>query len=620
MHTDLWPQIAKSRPRNLFTWRRERVRRARRQMRLQQIFKSSGMTIAVAASFLAGWVILDNFRGETGQERDWSNVSTVTDALAAGKQRVKTLIAELDGHLKELNSSGGSNAARSFVANAGDDKSIAVTPLSQSDGSRIALVVGNGSYSHFDLLRNPVNDARLMERTLRDLSFDVEVVTDATETQMEQSIIRFKRRLQEESRSAVGLFFYSGHGVQSKGLNYLIPVDANIDREEELPYEAVDAGAVLNEMTGVGNNLNIVILDACRNNPYRQTTRGGASGGLAQLSGPIGSLIAYAAAPGTTARDGDGSNSPYTEALAREMRKRGSLEEVFRRVRVAVRDVTDSDQIPWESTSLTRPFYFVGTQSEAPGAIDSSNDEIARTSLIRKIQVGLNRIGFDAGEANGRLEHQTRLAIASFSDARGIGMNDHALTTGLLDEIESAGNDGFVNFLGCRTEQISRVVKVRQKVPPTTVMNWEPSSESVRFRAEASCNPFVVCGYHYDIFLRPVPNYSINCDLACKRGVSQFGVISAVFDELVGRCEREARFEDGKNASVSDTELSRCKCPDGEMLCYCVYEADCEFEKPVESTVYHDDELVDRTVADTRQVCECRSPEVANRECTVPQS
>ena len=164
----------------------------------------------------------------------------------------------------------------------------------------------------------------------------------------------------------MGLFYYAGHGVEVKGQNYLIPLGAEIEREVEFRMDAVPAAWVLSWMEAAGNRLNMVILDACRNNPYSGTQRGG-SRGLAQMDAPSGTLIAYSAAPGQVAVDGEGENSPYTAALASALLEPGlKVEDVFKRVRVAVETETSSEQTPWESSSLRGDFYFVAKVEEPP--------------------------------------------------------------------------------------------------------------------------------------------------------------------------------------------------------------------------------------------------------------
>lgn len=227
---------------------------------------------------------------------------------------------------------------------------------------RTALVIGNGAYREAPL-KNPANDARDIAAKLRELGFQVIERLDVDRPVMRQALREFEQRLREQR--GVGLFYYAGHGVQLKGQNYLIPVGVDIRQEFEVPDEAVDAEAVLRAMESAGNELNIVILDACRNNPF---TRGfGPSGrGLARMDGPAGTFIAYATAPGAISQDGQaGRNSPYTRSLLAAMSVPGlSLEQVFKQVLVTVERETGGAQIPWVASSLRGEFYFSAT---APG-------------------------------------------------------------------------------------------------------------------------------------------------------------------------------------------------------------------------------------------------------------
>ena len=239
---------------------------------------------------------------------------------------------------------------------------------SATASERVALVVGNGGYSRISTLDNPVNDATLMARTLEGVGFDVSLVIDADRETMNRAIKAFGRRLARGRDEAVGLFYYAGHGVETGGRNYLIPLSAEIGSETELKSDAVPAEWVLSWMEEAGNRLNMVILDACRNNPYGDTFRSG-SRGLGRVDAPSGSLIAYSAAPGKVATDGKGDNSPYTAALAVAMTEPGlKLEDVFKRVRVAVEHETNRLQTPWESSSLTGDFYFVPPSATDAGA------------------------------------------------------------------------------------------------------------------------------------------------------------------------------------------------------------------------------------------------------------
>ncbi|HWS85548.1 MAG TPA: caspase family protein [Pyrinomonadaceae bacterium] len=220
---------------------------------------------------------------------------------------------------------------------------------------RVALVIGNSAYTAAPL-KNPVNDARDIAQILRDLGFDVIHREDLNQTDMKKAIRAFGEKIKN---GGVGLFYYAGHGVQVKGVNYLVPVDAKIESEEEVEYESVDAGFVLAQMESARNRMNIMILDACRNNPFARSFRSG-SRGLAQMDAPSGTLIAYSTAPGSVASDGTERNGLYTQEFLKNLRTPGlGLEDVFKRVRVSVRSLTQGKQTPWESSSLTGDFYFV---------------------------------------------------------------------------------------------------------------------------------------------------------------------------------------------------------------------------------------------------------------------
>jgi len=228
---------------------------------------------------------------------------------------------------------------------------------------RTALIIGNGSY-HSGPLKNPVNDATDMAVALKSLDFDVVLKTNARMQDMEEAIRDFGNRLK---RGGEGLFFYAGHAVQINGKNYLIPIGANVTRETDAKYQAIDAEMILDEMANAGNHMNIMILDACRDNPLGKSFRS-ASRGLAIISdAPQGMLITYSTSPGKTAADGEGRNSPYTAALLRYMTEPGQpVEQVFKKVRQTLTTQSGGRQIPWELSSLQGNFFF------APGAAGKS--------------------------------------------------------------------------------------------------------------------------------------------------------------------------------------------------------------------------------------------------------
>ena len=261
---------------------------------------------------------------------------------------------------------GGRNSAVSVVLAAGMALSslIAGAATVVDTAPRVALVVGNGGYdpSNITRLANPVNDARLMAATLETVGFEVTLETDAGQDAMKRAIKAFGRRLRAAGSEAVGLFYYAGHGVEVGGSNYLIPLGARVESVTDFASDTVPAQWVVSRMKEARNRLNMVILDACRNNPYAGSVRGPGRG-LARIDGASGSLIAYSAGPGEVANDGEGKNSPYTLALTAALVEPGlKVEEVFKRVRVRVEDETGRTgrrQTPWESSSLRGDFYFV---------------------------------------------------------------------------------------------------------------------------------------------------------------------------------------------------------------------------------------------------------------------
>ena len=229
---------------------------------------------------------------------------------------------------------------------------------------RVALVVGNATYKKGPL-RNPVNDADSMEAALKACGFNVLKHTDLNRKEMFKTVRAFGDSIKH---GGVGLFYYSGHGIQVDSQNYLVPVDADIKTEEEVASQCLDMQLVLDKMNSASNQVNILILDACRNTPVSGVKSWGSSRGLANIGEVPGVLIAYATAPGKVAEDGDGPNSPYTAALVKEMHKPGlSISQFFINVRNRVMEATKGQQTPQEVSILTSPFSFI-PRPEAPGS------------------------------------------------------------------------------------------------------------------------------------------------------------------------------------------------------------------------------------------------------------
>jgi caspase domain-containing protein len=290
--------------------------------------------------------------------------------------------------------------SRSYAQQEPNRQLVQTNTSHQANARRIALVIGNGGYTNAPPLKNPPNDARDMAATLKALGFEVTSGINVNQREMKRLMREFGQKLKT---GGSGLFYYAGHGVQSKGRNYLIPVEADIQSEIEAEDAGVDVSLVLGYMDDAQNGLNIVILDACRNNPFTKSFRSAGSG-LAQVDAPTGTLIAYATSPGRVASDGQGRNGLYTSELLNQMLVSGiSVEEMFKRVRASVQRQTSGQQVPWESSSLIGNFYFatpVGPNNNADTgtrvALDPASFELSYWETIKN--------SADANDFKGYLE------------------------------------------------------------------------------------------------------------------------------------------------------------------------------------------------------------------------
>jgi hypothetical protein len=244
--------------------------------------------------------------------------------------------------------------------------------LAQAPGDlRVALVIGNGAYAGSAALPNPANDAKAMGETLRGLGFTVVEARDASRAQMSEAIGKVRDSLR--GKQGVGMLYYAGHGLQVDWRNYMVPVDAKITKPADVLEQTVELGQVIEAFKAAGNRMNIVVLDACRDNPFA----GSSAKGLAQLDAPPGTFLAYATAPGNVAEDGAvGQNGLYTSFLLQELKKpQAKIEDVFKRVRLQVRQKSEGRQVPWESTSLEDDFFF---NSGVKAAVQQSSGERER--------------------------------------------------------------------------------------------------------------------------------------------------------------------------------------------------------------------------------------------------
>jgi hypothetical protein len=296
-------------------------------------------------------------------------------------------------------------------------------PVSPSfaTAKRLALVIGNNAYTD-GVLKNPINDARTMAATLTDLGFEVNKLENADRGAMQRAVLEFGRKLNEET---VGLFYFAGHGMQVRGANYLIPVKASIQSEDEVEVEGVDVAYVLARMATAKNQFNIVILDACRNNPFQRSFRS-SNNGLAAISAPTGTLIAYATAPGSVASDGDSANGVYTAELAQAIRQPGvSMEEAFKRARGGVIARTQGKQTPWESSSVVGNFMFrdgpAGAQVaslNAPASMTQKDDaaEIAFWNSVKDSRKPSDFQAYLDSYPKGTFERLARARIQNLRD------------------------------------------------------------------------------------------------------------------------------------------------------------------------------------------------------------
>jgi len=241
-----------------------------------------------------------------------------------------------------------------FIADS-NDRTIKRNKPTGTSEKRTALVIGNSKYAESPL-KNPANDARDMAKTLEELGFDVIHRENAGKKAIKEGIRDFEKKLRG---GGVGLFYFAGHGMQVGGKNYLIPTDAQIETEADVEDAAVEANWILGKMEDAGNEINIVILDACRNNPVARSFRS-ASAGLAEMKAPKGAVIAYATSPGEVAADGYGKNGTYTKYLLKYLREPGlEIGQFFKKVGKDVAAETGEKQMPWMHSKFYGDFYFL---------------------------------------------------------------------------------------------------------------------------------------------------------------------------------------------------------------------------------------------------------------------
>lgn len=286
-----------------------------------------------------------------------------------------------------------------MISHARQDRGLTVTAQGER---RVALVIGNSAYA-LGALANPVNDARDIAATLRQANFEVLFGENQNRRQMRELIRQFGDKIRN---GGVGLFFFAGHGVQVNSTNFLIPIGAEITKETEVEDEAVSVNFVLAQMEDARNKLNIVVLDACRDNPFARSFRTAGERGLAVTkSAPTGTLIAYATGAGSVASDGAGRNGLFTQELLTNLKTPGlTLESVFRRTRTTVRSKSNGQQVPYEYTSVEgEDFYFLPPNGAAlppvitPAPMVSTAPPKPSVEIVRKNSIGMEFAYIPAG-------------------------------------------------------------------------------------------------------------------------------------------------------------------------------------------------------------------------------
>ena len=267
--------------------------------------------------------------------------------------------------------------------------------------SRVALVIGNGNYQSSPL-KNPVNDANDIATLLSSLDFEVIKLIDADRREMVTAINEFSSKLR---RSEVGLFYFAGHGMQINDTNFLLPIGINVVDESDVEFEAVRADRVIAKMRSAETRLNVVILDACRDNPLRRTFRSSARG-LARMDAPKGTIIAYATSPGSTAADGQGRNGVYTGHLLDVMAVPGlDIQDMFNEAGMKVMEDTDDAQVPWTSITPIPKYYLAGTAPDSGGSAG-----FVQQPIVGALKVESNPAGADVA-ISGQMVGQTPLFL-----------------------------------------------------------------------------------------------------------------------------------------------------------------------------------------------------------------
>jgi len=345
----------------------------------------------------------------------------------------------------------------------------------QTKEVRLALVIGNSNYKEGGSLKNSVNDANLMASTLKDLGFTVIKRTDASRAQMAQAIAEFWSKLGQYN---VALFYYAGHGVQVNGVNYLIPVDATLESKDMVSFEAISVNDISSKFEEYDKNINILILDACRNNPFKSWSRGG-DRGFKAMNPASGTIIAYATSEGATADDGEGTNGLYTEQLVKQLRQPVPIEKVFKLTRIEVERASNGKQSPQEWSKLKGDFYFVNQTSQ--------NQNVSQTQTQNQVTTQPEEVTFNPGNVEilyGAISIDSEIGGDLYLDNKKLGYvnaNSKAnkinkITTG-SHTIEIRGSESYLEKINVSKDQTAYIT-AKSSIKPSS--NIKPNTNNSR--------------------------------------------------------------------------------------------------------------------------------------------
>jgi hypothetical protein len=308
----------------------------------EQLVKGSSVTVEgkIEGSDRMSQILINDTKAELNPDGSFKG----TVDLAPGKNRVRIAAQNTQSQTisKDL-----------YLSSEPVQQKSTPSDPSKAYNKRIALIIGNADYATTSKLKNTLNDARAMSATLKNLGFEVTTIENGTYETIKNAIYAFGDRIQDVD---VSLFFYAGHGLEVDGTNYLVPVDADIQSHLDVKQKCIPLTGVSNTMEFANDEgLNMIILDACRNNPFPAGKRGGT--GLARINAPSGTLIAYATDPGSVASDGDGTNGLYTGELIKQLKVSQRIEDIFMHTRNNVEQISGGKQRPWEEARLKGIFY-----------------------------------------------------------------------------------------------------------------------------------------------------------------------------------------------------------------------------------------------------------------------